>query len=83
MDANSQDVSELIGSVDISKLDKYSEDDPRAMALNGAFNVGNRGIVGSEHLLLLGGITSETDALGIVGDSRLGDVAPIVRPSGG
>ena len=45
MDANSQDVSVLIGSVDISKLDEYSEDDPRALSLNGAFNVGNRGIV--------------------------------------
>lgn len=45
MDANSQDVSVLIGSVDISKLDKFSEDDPRALSLNGAFNVGNRGIV--------------------------------------
>jgi len=45
MDANSQDVSVLIGSVDISKLDKYSEADPRALSLNGAFNVGNRGIV--------------------------------------
>jgi len=45
MDANSQDVSVLIGSEDISKLDKYSEDDPRVLALNGAFNVGNRGIV--------------------------------------
>ena len=45
MDANSQDVSVLIGSVDISKLDKYPEDDPRALSLNGAFNVGNRGIV--------------------------------------
>ena len=45
MDANSQDVSVLIGSVDISKLDKYAEDDPRALSLNGAFNVGNRGIV--------------------------------------
>jgi len=45
MDANSQDVSVLIGSVDISKLDKYSEDDPRCLSLNGAFNVGNRGIV--------------------------------------
>jgi serine protein kinase len=45
MDANSQDVSALIGSVDISKLDKYAEDDPRALSLNGAFNVGNRGIV--------------------------------------
>ena len=45
MDANSQDISVLIGSVDISKLDKYAEDDPRALSLNGAFNVGNRGIV--------------------------------------
>ena len=45
MDANSQDVSVLIGSEDISKLDKYSEDDPRALSLNGAFNIGNRGIV--------------------------------------
>ena len=45
MDANSQDVSVLIGSVDISKLDKFAEDDPRSLSLNGAFNVGNRGIV--------------------------------------
>ncbi|MAF24415.1 serine protein kinase [bacterium] len=45
MDANSQDVSVLIGSEDISKMDKYSEDDPRILSLNGAFNVGNRGIV--------------------------------------
>ena len=45
MDANSQDVSILVGSEDISKLDLYSEDDPRVLSLNGAFNVGNRGIV--------------------------------------
>ena len=45
MDANSQDVGVLIGSVDISKLDKYPEDDPRVLSLNGAFNIGNRGIV--------------------------------------
>ena len=45
MDANSQDVSVLIGSEDISKLDKYAEDDPRVLSLNGAFNVGKRGIV--------------------------------------
>ncbi len=45
MDANSQDVGVLIGSEDISKLDKYSEDDPRVLSLTGAFNVGNRGIV--------------------------------------
>ncbi len=45
MDANSQDVSVLIGTEDISKLDIYPEDDPRVLSLNGAFNVGNRGIV--------------------------------------
>ena len=45
MDANSQDVTILIGSEDISKLDLYPEDDPRVLSLNGAFNVGNRGIV--------------------------------------
>ena len=45
MDANSQDVSVLIGSEDISKLDKFSEDDPRVLNLTGAFNVGNRGLV--------------------------------------
>ena len=45
MDANSQDTSVLIGSEDISKLDLYPEDDPRVLSLNGAFNVGNRGLV--------------------------------------
>jgi len=45
MDPNTQDTSLLIGSEDISKLDLYSEDDPRALSFNGAFNVGNRGIV--------------------------------------
>ena len=45
MDANTQDTSILIGTEDISKLDLYPEDDPRVLSLNGAFNVGNRGIV--------------------------------------
>lgn len=45
VDPNNQDTSVLIGSVDISKIDMYSEDDPRVLSLNGAFNVGNRGIV--------------------------------------
>ncbi|MFL6655384.1 MAG: serine protein kinase, partial [Sulfurifustis sp.] len=44
VDPNNQDTSVLIGSVDISKLDMYSEGDARALDLNGAFNVGNRGI---------------------------------------
>lgn len=45
VDPNNQDTSVLIGSVDISKIDLYPEDDPRVFSLNGAFNVGNRGIV--------------------------------------
>ncbi|WZL75050.1 PrkA family serine protein kinase [Clostridiaceae bacterium 35-E11] len=45
VDPNNQDTSVLIGSVDISKLDLYPEDDPRVLSLNGAFNVGNRGLV--------------------------------------
>jgi len=45
IDANTQDTSILIGTEDISKMDMYAEDDPRVLSLNGAFNVGNRGIV--------------------------------------
>ncbi|BDR75206.1 prkA protein [Clostridium tetani] len=45
VDPNNQDTSVLVGSVDISKMDIYSEHDPRIFSLNGAFNVGNRGIV--------------------------------------
>ncbi|MGH8474925.1 MAG: hypothetical protein ACRER2_04000 [Methylococcales bacterium] len=45
VDPNNQDTSVLIGSEDISKLDLYSEGDPRVLDLNGAFNVGNRGMV--------------------------------------
>ncbi|MBM4243647.1 MAG: serine protein kinase [Deltaproteobacteria bacterium] len=45
VDPNNQDTSVLIGSEDISKLDVYSEGDPRVLDLNGALNVGNRGVV--------------------------------------
>ncbi len=45
VDPNNQDTSVLIGSEDISKLDTYAEGDPRVLDLNGAFNVGNRGLV--------------------------------------
>ena len=44
VDPNNQDTSVLIGSEDISKLDLYSEGDPRVLDLNGALNVGNRGL---------------------------------------
>ncbi len=45
VDPNNQDTSVLIGSEDISKLDRFSEGDPRVLELNGAFNVGNRGMI--------------------------------------
>lgn len=45
VDPNNQDTSVLVGSIDISKMDLYPEDDPRVLSLNGAFNVGNRGLV--------------------------------------
>ena len=45
VDPNNQDTSVLIGSEDISKLDKYAEGDPRVLDLNGAFNAGNRGLI--------------------------------------
>jgi serine protein kinase len=45
VDPNNQDTSVLIGGEDISKLDMYSEGDPRVLDLSGALNVGNRGMV--------------------------------------
>ncbi len=45
VDPNSQDITELIGSEDISKLHKLEIGDPRLTLLHGAFNKGNRGIV--------------------------------------
>lgn len=45
VDPNNQDTSVLVGSEDISKLDRFSEGDPRVLDLNGALNVGNRGMV--------------------------------------
>ena len=45
VDPNNQDTSVLIGSEDISKLDLFSEGDPRVLDLNGALNIGNRGMV--------------------------------------
>src|SRR3989304_2029406 len=47
VDPNNQDTSVLIGSEDTPHLVLYSEGDPRVLELNGAFNVGNRGVVAS------------------------------------
>jgi serine protein kinase len=44
VDPNNQDTSVLIGGEDISKLDLYSEGDPRVLDLSGALNKGNRGM---------------------------------------
>lgn len=45
-DPKSQDVSELIGSVDLSKIGEFgTESDPRAYKFDGELNVSNRGIM--------------------------------------
>jgi serine protein kinase len=45
-DKKSQDVSELVGSMDLSKIGTFgSESDPRAYRFDGELNVANRGIM--------------------------------------
>ena len=45
-DKKSQDVSELVGSMDLSKIGEYgSESDPRAYRFDGELNISNRGIM--------------------------------------
>lgn len=45
-DSKSQSISELVGSVDFSKLGEYGiESDPRAYKFDGELNVANRGIM--------------------------------------
>jgi len=44
-DENNQDISALVGKVDIRKLDSFSQDDPDAYCYNGGLCLGNQGIV--------------------------------------
>lgn len=44
-DENNQDVSSLVGKVDIRKLEDFSQDDPDAYSYSGALNVATQGIV--------------------------------------
>jgi len=45
-DKKSQDISELVGSIDLSTIGEYgSESDPRAYRFDGELNVANRGIM--------------------------------------
>jgi serine protein kinase len=45
-DKKSQDVSELVGSIDLSTIGKYgAESDPRAYRFDGELNIANRGIM--------------------------------------
>ncbi len=44
-DPKNQDVSELIGRIDLSKITQYGETDPRAYSLDGELEVANRGII--------------------------------------
>ena len=45
-DKKSQDISELVGSMDLSKIGEYgAESDPRAYRFDGELNVANRGLM--------------------------------------
>jgi len=44
-DPKSQDVTELIGSVEMAKLDRYGENDPRAYNFKGELQVSNGGLI--------------------------------------
>lgn len=45
-DKKSQDISELVGSMDLSKIGQYgSESDPRAFRFDGELNIANRGMM--------------------------------------
>lgn len=44
-DENNQDISSLVGKVDIRKLEDFSQDDPDAYSYSGAMNVTAQGVV--------------------------------------
>jgi serine protein kinase len=44
-DPKSQDVAELIGSINMAKMHRYGESDPRAYSFDGELQVANRGII--------------------------------------
>lgn len=44
-DENNQDISSLVGKVDIRKLDRYSQDDPDAYSYSGGLCLANQGLL--------------------------------------
>ena len=44
-DENNQDISSLVGKIDIRKLEQYSQDDPDAYSYSGGLCLANRGIL--------------------------------------
>lgn len=44
-DENNQDISSLVGKVDIRKLEQFSQNDPDAYSYSGGLCIGNRGIL--------------------------------------
>jgi serine protein kinase len=44
-DENNQDISALVGKVDIRKLDRYSQDDPDAYSYSGGLCLANQGLL--------------------------------------
>ncbi|CPO07075.1 protein kinase [Bordetella pertussis] len=44
-DENNQDISSLVGKVDIRKLERYAQDDPDAYSYSGGLCLANQGLL--------------------------------------
>ncbi len=78
---NSQDVSELVGSIDLSMIAEIgSESDPRAYRFDGEFNISNRGIV--EMVEMLKCLRGDTLVFTEHGIRRLDSFAAPDHPAG-
>ena len=75
-DVKSQDISELLGSVDVSKIGEFgTESDPRAYRFDGELNISNRGLM--EFIEILKCISSSSYVLTSNGLLRIDE---LIRP---
>ena len=68
-DENNQDISSLVGKVDIRKLEDYSQDDPDAYSYSGGLCLANQGLMEFEVSEPLGHHTSSTALLSMSSDA--------------
>ncbi len=95
-DENNQDISSLVGKIDIRKLEQYSQDDPDAYSFSGGLCLANRGLlefvemfkapIKVLHPLLTAtqeGNYKGTEGFGAIPFDRQSHLAPATRPFAG